>query len=68
MAKIDHAQSQTALDGPLTRAQAAQFLGVRAQTLRNWLCKDKGPRAFKIGGRVFYKIDDLRAFVRVVKQ
>lgn len=50
-------------DGRLTRSEAAKFIGVAARTLANWRSKGVGPRQIKVGGRVFYRLDDLQVFV-----
>jgi len=31
-------------------------------TLRQWKCFKKGPEAFKISGRISYKLEDIEAF------
>ena len=50
-------------DGRLTRSHAARYLGVAEQTLANWRSMGRGPKCLKIGGKVFYRLDDLEAFV-----
>jgi hypothetical protein len=50
-------------DGRVTREDAAAFLGRKSKTLADWQRLGIGPRPRKIGGRVFYNIDDLKAFV-----
>lgn len=48
----------------LTRNQAAEFLGVKSQTLAAWLTtKRYNLPIVKIGSRVLYKESDLIAFV-----
>ena len=42
--------------------EAADYLGVKGNTLEVWRCKHKGPRYSKIGTRVLYDVDDLEAF------
>jgi hypothetical protein len=39
--------------------KAAEFLGVKVQTLRNWRHVRKGPPYLKIGSRVLYLENDL---------
>ena len=46
----------------LNTAEAAEYLGVRPNTLEVWRCKHKGPRYSKIGSRVLYDMADLEAF------
>ncbi|MET4807497.1 helix-turn-helix domain-containing protein [Limibacillus sp. MBR-115] len=50
-------------DGRLTAKEAARFLGHEPKTLANWRCQGKGPQPRKVGGRVFYRLEDLQAFV-----
>lgn len=42
--------------------EAAEFLGVKPNTLEIWRCKNIGPRYSKIGRRVLYDIADLQEF------
>jgi len=49
--------------GRLNRRDAATFLGVAPKTLASWKSQRKGPPAFKVGGRDFYFVRDLKAFV-----
>lgn len=51
-------------DGRLTRADAARYLGKKSKTLAMWLMHGKGPRAVRVGGRIFYFKNDLDAFIR----
>jgi hypothetical protein len=50
-------------DNRLSRKDAAAFLGYQPKTLSEWARLGKGPKGRKVGGRVFYMLDDLRAFV-----
>ena len=49
----------------LDTTQAAEFLGgISPVTLNTWRCTKRYDLPYvKIGGRVFYRVDDLRAFV-----
>lgn len=49
----------------LTREEAAQFLGVKPQTLAVWACHQvDGPAYVKVGRRtVRYRLGDLQAFI-----
>jgi predicted DNA-binding transcriptional regulator AlpA len=51
-------------DGRLSRRQAARYVGVAERTLANWKSTGRGPRQVKVGGRVFYKLPDLDAFIQ----
>ena len=51
-------------DGRVARADAAKFLGYQPKTLAEWARLGKGPRGWRVGGRVFYRIEDLREFAQ----
>jgi hypothetical protein len=44
--------------------QAAKFLGIAVQSLRNRRCKRLGPPYHKIGSRVVYSLWDLDEFLK----
>lgn len=48
----------------LNTNEAAEYLGIRPNTLEVWRCKHKGPRYAKLGARVVYDIDDLNNFFK----
>ena len=52
-------------DGRVSRSDAAIFLGLSARTLANWQLSGRGPRSIRVGGRRFYRLADLQAFVGV---
>ena len=56
----DQQSEQGILDGWLTRAQAAAALRVTADTLYRWQSQGIDPRCAKIGGRVYYRLADVR--------
>ncbi len=47
----------------MNRQEAADFLRVSIHTLADWASQRRGPRLYKIGRRVLYKLEDLKAFV-----
>lgn len=51
---------------PLNDREAAKYLGVAVQTLRNWRHVGKGPAYYKLTpgprGRVIYEVSDLVDF------
>lgn len=47
----------------LTPEQAAELLTLPIGTLGRWRGEGRGPRYFKLGGRIRYDIDDLLAYV-----
>jgi hypothetical protein len=44
-------------------AEAAQILFVLPHTLATWRSEKRGPAYVKLGRRVFYRRDDLNAFI-----
>ena len=55
-----YGQTTTAL---VTEVEAALFLRLKPQTIRQWRTLKRGPRYFKVGGAVRYKTADLEQFV-----
>lgn len=51
------------LPGRLKVEGAADYLGLAKQTLNKMRHEGKGPRYLKIGGRVFYRLQDLDAYL-----
>jgi excisionase family DNA binding protein len=47
----------------LTIAEAAQLLRAPVATLRYWRHLGTGPTSFRLGRRVLYRRDDLRAWI-----
>ena len=43
--------------------EAAKFIGVAVQTLRNWRHQRKGPAYHKIGKAVRYRVSDLEVYL-----
>ncbi|WP_083925595.1 helix-turn-helix transcriptional regulator [Sphingomonas sp. Mn802worker] len=52
-------------DGRVTRRGAADYLGLSVKTLANYRSRGKGPRCIRVGGRTFYYLKDLEAFVQL---
>ena len=42
---------------------AADYVGSKPSTLRAWRVRGRGPRYYKIGGKVFYRESDLDAWI-----
>lgn len=45
---------------------AGDLIGISSGTLRNWRCDpngNKGPAYVKVGGRVVYKLEDLKTWL-----
>ena len=51
-------------DGRMTRRDAARYLGFAEKTLAQWQLYGKGPASKLVGGRRFYFMDVLDAYVR----
>lgn len=49
-------------DGRVTRKEAARFLGFKPKTLAEWQRLGIGPRSFMVGGRRFYRLDELEQY------
>jgi excisionase family DNA binding protein len=47
----------------LTITEAAELLRAPVATLRYWRHLGTGPRSFRLGRRVLYRSDDLRAWI-----
>ncbi len=62
--EIEQVKVRVLPDGRMTREEAAKYLGYEVKTLAMWALNGKGPRAVKVGGRVFYFKDDLDTFIR----
>ncbi|MGI8705022.1 MAG: helix-turn-helix transcriptional regulator [Sphingomicrobium sp.] len=63
-AEIQHIKVAVFPDGRVDRKNAAAFLGREPKTLAEWHSKGIGPRGFLVGGRVFYRWDEVQAFAR----
>ena len=50
-------------DGRTTRKGAAFYLGLSPRTLANWTGRGMGPPSVRVGGRRFYRVADLDAFI-----
>jgi hypothetical protein len=49
-------------DGRVPRKEAARFLGFKPKTLAEWHRLGVGPTSFMVGGRRFYRLDELREY------
>lgn len=49
--------------GMLKTEQAAEILGVCEKTLRRWRDESAGPRFIRIGRKVFYRPEDVDAWL-----
>jgi len=60
---LDRVKITVAPDGRVRRKDAAAFLSLSPRTLANWQTKGFGPRSYRVGGRRFYYLADLREFI-----
>lgn len=63
MPKIGLMDAARGVEGRLTRAEAAQYLGMTQSTLADWHRRGIGPESVKVGGRRFYRLSALQAFI-----
>ena len=63
-ATIERVKVRVLPDGRLTRRDAATYLGLKEKTLAQWAIQNRGPLSRRVGGRCFYDLSDLKAFVR----
>lgn len=63
MDSLHHQHAKVLPGGRLSRKDAAAYLGRSAQTLAGWATVGRGPRPINIGGRAFYNLTDLDAFI-----
>ena len=47
----------------LRTPEAAEYIGVKTNTLEGWRCKKKGPKFHKIGKNVVYFQEDLDSYL-----
>lgn len=59
---MDNKVIQLPVERDLFLEEAAQFLELAPQTLRNRLGKGEGPRCYKLNGRLRFKKLDLEAY------
>ena len=62
MEDIDQVRVRVLPDGRLDRANAAKLLGRTPKTLAEWFRLGIGPTSFLVGGRRFYRLDELRSY------
>ena len=55
--------AQSAVIGRMKGADAAKYIGLSQSTLDTMRSKGRGPRYLRIGGRVYYRKDDLDAYI-----
>jgi len=55
--------AQSAVIGRMKVADAARYIGLSQSTLDTMRSKGRGPRYLRIGGRVYYRKDDLDAYI-----
>lgn len=50
----------------MSAKDVAKKLGIPVATVNGWRHLKTGPRYYRIGGRIFYREDDVDAWVKVV--
>jgi hypothetical protein len=56
--------AQLDVDQVLTPVELARRLSVHIQTVQYWRDNHRGPRFFKLGRYVFYRLEDVEEFER----
>ena len=59
---MEHVKIRVLPDGRVSRADAAAFLGLSPKTLADYVAKGIGPAPRKVGGRIFYLMQDFEAY------
>lgn len=62
MSDLDQVRVRVLPDGRVDRMNAALYLGRTAKTLAEWHRLGLGPSSFLVGGRRFYRLEELREF------
>jgi hypothetical protein len=60
---LDQVRVRVLPDGRVSRSDAAAFLGRKPKTLAMWALERRGPAIVRVGGRCFYRLEDLQRFV-----
>jgi hypothetical protein len=61
---LTRVQCEVLPDGRMHDKEAAKYIGRKPQTLANWRARNYGPRWIRVGGRIFYYLDDVDEFIR----
>lgn len=61
---IDPVRVRVLPDGRMSAKDAAAYVGRAEKTLAMMRMEGRGPRYIKVGGRIFYRKDDLDAFIQ----
>ena len=61
---FNHTQVRVLPDGRVSSRDGGKILGRSPKTMAEWRCKGWGPRPIKVGGRVFYALDECMAMAR----
>jgi predicted DNA-binding transcriptional regulator AlpA len=57
-------KARDAFSDPLVlQTQAAELLDVSVSTLSRWRASGRGPKAVRLGGKIRYRLSELRAFI-----
>lgn len=55
-------------DKAMSEKEAAEYLGLRPNTLSNWRITRKGPPYYRVGGRIIYRLKELEFWLQRHKQ
>ncbi len=61
---IERVRVRVLPDGRMDRENAAKYLGKKVKTLAMWAWSGTGPPFKMIGGRAYYYLHDMEAYVR----
>ena len=61
--RADEASRSSALAPLLTIAEVSAYLGIPVQTLYTWRTEGKGPKAYKVGKHLRFRLEDLNAWL-----
>ena len=64
MLELESVKVRVLPDGRVNRANAALILDKTPKTLAQWASMGIGPRVRKVGGRVFYDVEECLAMAR----
>ena len=61
---IEQVKVRVLPDGRISRNDAAAFLGRKPKTLAMWALERRGPPIVRVGGRCFYRFEDLQRLAK----
>lgn len=61
-------RKRTILDNLLTRQEFCEQYGFNYRTVEGWAHRGEGPRCTRLGGRVYYHVDDIAEWVEAQRK